>query len=291
MTNSGDIFAQAREMGVKTVRLMIYQPKAGGAREWVCDLDYLERFAAKVRSKAASVEVAAREYGRMRGSPETETEWAKIFLNPAPNEDECAFCKAMAVCPKAAQVVESAVGVELTADAFTDVSVEIVAKAASEDDLAGKLSAAGFIEDWCLAVRAEAERRLLTGTAVPGFGLELGRAGPRKWADPVAVEQVLKDQYRLTNDEAYNFKLKSPTQLEELAPKIDKKTGKPKPVKEGDPKPVLGPRQWKALQELIVRSDPKPSVKPIKAIKTPYQPVTADAFSAVVEPRADEDLG
>ncbi len=298
MTNSGDIFAQARGLGVKTVRLMVYQPKAGGAREWVCDLDYLERFAAKLRSKAASVEVAAREYGRMKGSPETEAEWADIFLNPTPNEDECAFCKAMAICPNAAAKVETAVGVAPTSDAFTDLAADsgvhakVVAQAAAADDLAGKMLAVPFLEDWCLAVRAEVERRLLEGAVVPGFGLELGRAGPRKWADSVAAEKVLREQFRLTIEEAYNLKLKSPTQMEELAPKVDKKTGKPLPPKEGDPKPALGPRQWNKLQELIVRSDAKPSVKPSKVIKKPYTVAAASAFSAVTEtPSADEDLG
>lgn len=299
MTNSGDIFAKARELGVKTIRLMIYQPKAGGVREWACDLDYLERFAAKARSKAASVEVAAREYERMKGSPETEAQWAKIFINPTPNEDECAFCKAMAICPNAAAKVQEVVtgsAAEPVADAFTEVAADeglgaqIAARESPPEILAAKLEAAGFIEDWCAAVRAEAERRMLAGGTIPGFGLELGRKGPRKWADPVAAEEVVRKQFRLTIEQAFNLKLKSPTQLEDLAPKLDK-SGKPKPLKEGDEPPVLGPRQWNKLQDLIVRADPKPSVKPIKAIKSPYQPVAADAFSAAADTQADEDLG
>ncbi len=300
MTNSGDIFARARALGVKTIRLMIYQPKVGGAREWVCDLDYLERFAALLRSKAASTEVAAREYERMRGSPETEAQWAGLFLNPKPNDAECAFCKAKAICPNATAAVQEDVTGSTAApalDAFAEVAATegAVAKAlvaaSAEDDLAAKMSAVPFIEDWCSAVRAEVERRLLAGGLVPGFGLELGRQGQRKWSDPVAVEDVVRKQFRLKVEDAFNFALKSPTQLEALAPKIDKKTGKPKPVKEGDPAPVLGPRQWAKLQDLIVRSDPKPSVKPAKAIKNPYQPTAADAFSAVADPNADDSLG
>lgn len=285
-------------MGVKTIRLMIYQPRVGGPREWVCDLDYLERFAATARSKAASVEVAAREYNRMKGSPETEAQWAKIFINPTPNDAECAFCKAMAVCPNAEAKVLEALGTDTApvADAFAAVAADegmgaqIVAKAAAGDLLTAKLDAVPFIEDWCAAVRGEAERRLLAGDVVPGYGLELGRQGPRKWADPNAVAEVVRKQFRLTVEDAFNLQLKSPTQLEALAPKIDKKTGKPKPLKEGETPPVLGPRQWNKLQEFVTRSDPKPSVKPTKAIKNPYQPVAADAFSNVAETQADEDL-
>ena len=50
------------------------------------------------------------------------------------------------------------------------------------------MEAVGFVEDWCKAVRAETERRLLNREEVPGFGLELGRQGPRKWTDKEAVE-------------------------------------------------------------------------------------------------------
>ena len=40
-------------------------------------------------------------------------------------------------------------------------------------DLSTKMEAVGFVEDWCKAVRAETERRLLNREEVPGFGLEL----------------------------------------------------------------------------------------------------------------------
>lgn len=295
--NSGDVFAAARAMGVKTVRLMIYQPKAGGAREWTCDIDTLERFAATARSKAVSVEVAAREYERMRGSPETEAQWADIFINPTPNDNDCAFCKAMAVCPNAAKRVLDSAGAPDTAatlEAFGAVAddegkaIQARAQAAEGDLLAAQLRAVPFIEDWCTAVRAEAERRLLAGQPVAGFGLELGRQGPRQWSDPNAAVKVLREQFRLTVEQAFNLKVKSPTQIEALAPKVDKKTGKPKPLKEGDTPPVLGPRQWNKLQALITRSDPKPSVKPAAAIKVAYQPAAGDAFAAVPDA---EDLG
>ena len=99
-------------------------------------------------------------------------------------------------------------------------------------------------------MRAETERRLLNREEVPGFGLELGRQGPRKWTDKEAVEDMVRKQFRLAEGDAYNMKLKSPTQFEEQLTK----------PAEGKDKPVLGPRQWKKLQSLITRSEPKPSV-------------------------------
>ena len=66
-----------------------------------------------------------------------------------------------------------------------------------------------------------------------GFGLELGRQGPRKWADKEAVEKLVREQFRLREADAYNMKLKSPTQFEDQLTK----------PAEGEDKPALGPRQ------------------------------------------------
>ena len=59
------------------------------------------------------------------------------------------------------------------------------------------------------------------------------------------------------------------TQVRELERSLGHTLLKPA---EGQTKPVLGPRQWKKLQEQITRSEPKPSVKPAGAIKKPYTP-------------------
>ena len=40
------------------------------------------------------------------------------------------------------------------------------------------------------------------------------------------------------------------------------KEGKPKPLKEGQEPPAIGPRQWKSLQSLIVRAEGKAHVAP-----------------------------
>ena len=268
---SGDIFAAAREAGITIVRLGIYQPKAGGMREHVIALSDLEQFVDYARSKEQTAMGASRMHGTLNPA-----EWARIYLNPKPNENDCAFCKAMAVCPNAQAVVDEAVGMsvpDIDAFASSDSPAGNSPPAPVPTDptsLSAKLKAVPFVEDWCSAVRAEAERQMLAGGSVPGFGLELGRQGARKWADPKAAEQVLRKQFRLTVEEAYNLKIKSPTQVEKLT--------------EGD-KPVVGPRQWAKLQELVDRSPAKPSVKPIGVIKTPYTPPALDAGAF---PQADE---
>lgn len=270
----GEIFSAARAAGITTVRLGIYQPRAGGMREHVITLDDLEAFAEVARSKEQTAMGAAKMYDRI--DPKV---WARIYLNPKPNEDECANCKAMAVCPAAQAAVDDAVSMppsdiaafEGTPAGMLAGDLEMAGEAEGTGEfLAAKLKAVPFIEDWCAAVRAEAERQMLAGGKVPGFGLELGRQGARKWADPAVAEETLRKQMRLPIEDAYNLKLKSPTQIEKLT--------------EGD-KPLVGPRQWKKLQEMVIRPPAKPSVKPVGAIKNPYTPPALDAGAF---PQVDE---
>ena len=277
---ASDPFAWAEEAGLKTIRLGIYQPKvySAGMEEWQCTLQDLQEFASLARSKAASVRNAEAMHGKI-----SEEEWDRTFPNQNPNEEECAFCRAMSTCPSAQRKVVEVVGADF--DVITDettVAKDLVNAATPVRDLSTKMEAVGFVEDWCKAVRAEIERRLLNREEVPGFGLELGRQGPRKWTDKEAVEEMVRKQFRLTESDAFNMKLKSPTQFEEQLTK----------PAEGEDKPVLGPRQWKKLQSLITRSDPKPSVKPATAIKKPYTPPAPsdEDFSTVADEPADEDL-
>lgn len=277
-----DPFAFAEAIGLKTIRLGIYQPKvyAAGMEEWQCTLQDLRDFANLARSKAASVRNAEAMHGKI-----PMEEWDRTFLNQNPNEEECAFCRAMTICPSAQRKVEESVGADFSVvdppANLSDLDAQFV-KALNNETLATKMAATGFVEDWCKAVRAETERRLLNREEVPGFGLELGRQGPRKWKDKDEVTEIVRKQFRLAEADVFNFKLKSPTQFEDTLLK----------PAEGQTKPVLGPRQWKKLQDQITRSDPKPSVKPAGAIKKPYTPPapTDEDFTTVADEPADEDL-
>lgn len=279
-SHSADPFAWAEEAGIKTIRLGIYQPKVftNGLEEWVCTLQDLREFANLARSKAASVRNAEAMHGKI-----PMEEWDRTFLNQNPNEEECAFCRAMSTCPSAQRKVVEVVGADF--DVITDDKTmpdDLVNRATPVVDLGAKMQAVGFVEDWCKAVRAETERRLLNREEVPGFGLELGRQGPRKWKDKDEVTEIVRKQFRLAEADVFNMKLKSPTQFEDTLLK----------PAEGETKPVLGPRQWKKLQEHIMRSDPKPSVKPASTIKKPYTlPAPSDEdFTTVADEPADEDL-
>ena len=88
---------------------------------------------------------------------------------------------------------------------------------------------------------------------------------------------------RLRDDQMYVRSVLSPTQVEKLVEKLDK-DGTPKPVKEGQPQPLLSQRQWKKLQGLIARAPGKPVLTDASDPREEYRvtPV-ADAFEPVTD--------
>jgi hypothetical protein len=97
-------------------------------------------------------------------------------------------------------------------------------------------------------VRAKVEAELLAGRKVNGFKLVEGKKGNRQYDDEATVEAECKAM-RLTQDEMYSFKLKSPAQLEKqlknnpkkwerIMKHIKQKEGKPSVAKAGDPRPT-----------------------------------------------------
>lgn len=208
-------------------------------------------------------------------------QWDAVYLNPDPNDRDCAFCRAMAVCPNVRRKIEETVGGDF--DVVLEKGfVSQVNLGSSEEKLSEAMHVAPLAEDFFKAVRAETERRLLAGQDVPGFGLELGRKGARKFKDPVEAERIMRKVWRLTIEDVYQLELKTPTALEKLTKPLKTVDEAGKPVVA---KPIIGPRRWKELCDMVVQADPKPSVKPLKDIKTPYkvEAPSGDEFSTVKE--------
>jgi hypothetical protein len=273
---------------VESVRLMIFQPRHGGMREEVISVADLRAFALELKDGAQKAKFAAERYAACAplGGHQLES-WYSTYLNPNPNEEDCAFCKAMAICPAARAKLEETVGADFdvidenadTGSLIDHVVVDVDDAPVSEN--LGKLMAiTGFLEDWIKSVRAEVERRLMLGEPVAGYGLELGRQGARAWSDEAEAERMVREQFRVKAENAYSMKLKSPTQLEKLATAAKATKKNPNPEK-----PVITARQWEKLQPLIKRSDPVPSVRPLSQIKELWKPTQADdaAFDVIDE--------
>lgn len=251
MTNSFEYLRKGAEaLGIKTVRLVIFQ--GGEPDEYAMPVEELIAFASRLRSGVITAVNAADLHGQM-----PEDEWARTFLNPEPNGDECAYCAAYGTCPNTCEQVREAVSDPVLA-AFIDATAPADEPVPTDGDadarLAWAMARVDHLEAWCEAVRKEAMARALAGNPPPGYGLELGRQGNRKWRDPVAALEILRKRFRLSIEEACNLSVKSPTQVLEL------------------PEGTIGPRQIKVLEAEITRSPAKPALKPLGKIKTPWQP-------------------
>lgn len=210
-------------------RMTIYQPRIKATpSEWEADVADLRRFEIEAQAAAKRALSIVEDNGG-------------VFLT-AGEHCRTSFCKARAICPKLAEYVTDSVGADFEALADTKEPPQVNKMQHGADEwLATKMAAVDLIEDWCKAVRAETERRLLAGTPVPGYKLVQGKRGARAWANAEEVETVFKSM-RLKQEEMYDFKLISPTSAEKL-------------LKDS-------PRKWSRVTPLITQSEGKPSVVP-----------------------------
>jgi hypothetical protein len=219
-----------------TVRLVIVQPRAGGVKEWVASVADLYAWARDQGAKA----VQAVQMAKGTEGPH----WQDTFLHPG--EKQCKFCPAKATCPALRGTVADFVQIGAAdPDEFKDDTPPYTADTFTAEWLAACLAKADMIEDWCKAVRAEAERRLLAGDTVPGFKVVQGKRGNRKWSDATEVEKLFKETFRLKVEEMYDLSLVSPTTAEKLH-----KAG------------AIGPRQWGRVTSMITQPEGKPHVAP-----------------------------
>ena len=205
-----------------TVTMVIHQPRLNHVSEYSIPVEQLLTFADDVRKSA----------NMARGDD------AALV----PGEKQCRFCKAKASCPAlSAEVAEVVSGAADLSD-FADLVAQEITPDTSDNYLPVAMSKVELVEQWCKAIRAETERRLLAGQPVTGYKLVAGRTGNREWRDAAAVEDMMKKTFRMRDDQVYDFKLISPTKAEKV-------------FKEN-------PKRWASLQEQIVRGEGKPSVAP-----------------------------
>ena len=205
--------------------MVIHQPRLNHVAEHWIRADDLMAFAKKVSS----------------GAEATRNDKAE----PVPGEKQCKFCKAKSSCPALQAIVDETTDEVATADDFADLGDNALTVAMGRVEL---------IEQWCKSVRAEVERRLTKGVAVPGYKLVEGRKGNRAWSDAKDAQERLSAV--LKRDEMYEEKFISPATAEKLLKK--------------------DPEGLKLLDELTHRPEGKLSVAPA-ADKRPEKATTAVA--------------
>lgn len=234
------------------VRLVVHQPRLDWLSEWDCTLEELVNFGYGVSIAAGHA---------------LEIYHGNAVAQLVPSEDGCRWCKAKATCPALAQFV-----LDQTSGDFTEVKSFPIAQGRlrqeEPEQLSLKMKSVGLVEDWCKAVRAEIERQLFAGTAIPGFKIVQGKKGNRQWTNKDAAEGLLK-KMRLKLEEMYKMTLESPPAIEKLlkpqprrwarvlkAGLIEQREGQPSVAPESDPRPVWRPpdpvNDFSAVEESLI---------------------------------------
>ena len=170
------------------VCMVIHQPRLNSVSEHWIEVADLYQFADRVGDSADAT--------RRTDAPLT------------PGEKQCKFCKAKSSCPALQAIVDETADEEATADDFADLGDNALTVAMGRVEL---------IEQWCKSVRAEVERRLTKGVAVPGYKIVEGRKGNRAWSDAKDAQERLSAV--LKRDEMYEEKFISPATAEKLLKK------------------------------------------------------------------------
>lgn len=241
-----------------TVSMYIHMPRLNYVGEFHVSVADLKAFGEEVRRAAKAVEEAC-----ILATVRATDEELKDAGHLNPGEKQCRFCKAKATCPALlAEVTDVVGGKPATAEDFAQFMPVNNDVEVGDNYLSMAMDKVGLVEDWCKAIRAEVERRLLQGTQVPGYKLVEGKQGNRAWVDQDKVEAAMKAM-RIKADDMYDKKLISPTTAEKLL-KTD-------------------PKKWDKLKELITRTSGKPSVAPAtdKRPALAVHTATADEFAAL----------
>lgn len=204
---------------ITAVRLVIFQPYAGGADEWDTTPEVLELFG-KFASKAALKAIDAFERG-------------KKGLKPAdfrPGNDACQFCLFSEKC----NAKRKSASAEAESD-LSDDSTEM-----SLDQLKAEYDKLPLMRQHIADIEKAMYAALMRGEQVEGLKLVEGREGNRSWIDPKAVIAKFGDKVMTES-------IMTPTAAakvipeEELAEFITRKPGQPSIATADDKRPTWTP--------------------------------------------------
>lgn len=181
---------------ITAVRLVIFQPYAGGADEWDTTPEALELFG-KFASKAALKAIDAFERG-------------KKGLKPAdfrPGNDACQWCRFAEKCNAKRKTASAEAESDLSDDS-TEMTL---------DQLKAEYDKLPLMRQHIADIEKAMYAALMRGEQVDGLKLVEGRPGNRSWSDTEAVEKLVEEN----NIAAHKTVLLSPTELEKALMKDD----------------------------------------------------------------------
>ena len=212
-----------RRYNVTTVRLVIFQPYAGGASEWDISVEGLELFAKFARKRAL---LALDAYSRGKKNLK-----ASDFK---PSVDGCQWCRFSEQCAARTKTVNSVLAEELEDDFVLELAPE---------QLVVEYEKLPLLRQHIDKVEKAMAAALHSGKKVPGYKLVEGKMGNRAWKDAEKVTELYGD--KLTKEV-----LMTPTEAvkvipeEELKDFITRKPGAPRITTADDKRP-----EWNQVSE------------------------------------------
>lgn len=215
---------------ITAVRLVIFQPYAGGADEWDTTPEALELFG-KFASKAALKAIDAFERG-------------KKGLKPAdfrPGNDACQWCRFSEKCNAKSNATRLA-----TTDAAGGIPVANAQAEMTLDQLKAEWDKLPLMRQHIADIEKAMYAALMRGEQVEGLKLVEGRPGNRSWSDTDKVEIASNEHWGLMHKEV----LLSPTEAEKaLTPEqwakvadfVIRKPGQPSIATADDKRPTWTP--------------------------------------------------
>lgn len=212
-----------RRYNIAVVRLVIFQPYAGGASEWDISVEGLELFAKFAQKRALS---ALDAYSRGKKNLK-----ASDFR---PSVDGCQWCRFSEQCAARTKTVNSVLAEELEDDFAPELTPE---------QLVAEYEKLPLLRQHIDKVEKAMAAALHSGKKVPGYKLVEGRPGNRAWKDAEKVAELYGD--KLTKEV-----LMTPTEAvkvipeEELKDFITRKPGTPCVATADDKRP-----EWNQVSE------------------------------------------
>ena len=212
-----------RRYNITTVRLVIFQPYAGGASEWDISVEGLELFA-KFAQKRALLALDAYYRGKKNLK-------ASDFK---PSVDGCQWCRFSEQCAARTKTVNSVLAEELEDDFALELTPE---------QLVAEYEKLPLLRQHIDKVEKAMAAALHSGKKVPGYKLVEGKMGNRAWKDAEKVTERYGD--KLTKEV-----LMTPTEAvkvipeEELKDFIARKPGAPCITTADDKRP-----EWNQVTE------------------------------------------
>ncbi len=212
-----------RRYNITVVRLVIFQPYAGGASEWGISVEGLELFA-KFAQKRALLALDA----YFRGKKNLKASDFK------PSVDGCQWCRFSEQCAARTKTVNAVLAEELEDDFALELTPE---------QLVAEYEKLPLLRQHIDKVEKAMAAALHSGKKVPGYKLVEGRPGNRAWKDAEKVAELYGD--KLTKEV-----LMTPTEAvkvipeEELKDFITRKPGAPCVAAADDKRP-----EWNQVTE------------------------------------------